>query len=300
MNAQHFAEQALLLFALTAIGYGSHLILKGSQVYDHRRTPHYVSNAYKLCSSSTTMVLSILSNPWDTVQAVPEESISTVSSPTTSTMKPIHITQPEESTSPVVPTPSSPITVEGVELPGHRIIDGMHLKRNGHGLRSLTYFGIGIRIYVASMYSSKPILSVQQALGGSISQQEQQDNGPIQLDFTFLRYVRRSQVVSAWTQQLDHSISYKDYEGYDADRQKFIDLASSGPIENQGRQSIQLVGEETRIIDQGNLKGVIRGRNFQRSFLSMWFGNMAVAEDLKMDLLKGDEHVKQQQTLLHA
>ena len=222
------------------------------------------------------MVLSLLSYPWDTVQAAPEESLSNASSSKTSTMGPIHLQQPGEDTFAAFPTTSSPITVEGVELPDHRVIDGMQLKRNGHGLRSLTYFGIGIRIYVASMYSSKPILTAQQAM-----HQDAPDNGPIQLDFTFLRYVRQSQVVSAWTQQLDHSISYKEYEGYDADRQRFIDLASSGPIENQGRQSVQLVGEETRIIDQGKLKGVIPGKNFQRSFLSMWFGNIAVAEDLK-------------------
>lgn len=240
------------------------------------------------------MVLSLLSYPWDTVQAAPEESLSK--------MGPIHLQQPGEDTLAAFPTTSIPITVEGVELPDHRVIDGMQLKRNGHGLRSLTYFGIGIRIYVASMYSSKPILTAQQAM-----HHDDPDNGPIQLDFTFLRYVRQSQVVSAWTQQLDHSISYKDYEGYDADRQRFIDLASSGPIENQGRQSVQLVGEETRIIDQGKLKGVIPGKNFQRSFLSMWFGNMAVAEDLKLDLLRGDEHLKQheaelaqQQTRVHA
>ena len=211
------------------------------------------------------------------------------------------------------------ITAEGIELPGYRVVDGINLIRNGHGLRHITYFGIGIRIYVVTMYSAKPILSAEQAMGQTAAQEQQQqnqdgirtivdasrtttsstnntskdnsnNNGPLQLDFTFLRYVSQSRVVSAWTQQLDHSVTYRDYEGYQADRDRFIRLASGGLIENKGTQSVQLVGDDTRIIDQGRLTGVIHGRNFQRSFLSMWFGSMAVSEDLKANLLKGDEH----------
>jgi hypothetical protein len=218
-------------------------------------------------------------------------------------------------------TSAKSITAEGVELPGYRVVDGINLIRNGHGMRSITYFGIGIRIYVAAMYSVKPILSAEQAMGQAAAAQPQpqnqegirsivdasrtttsstnntsrdnsnsNNNGPLQLDFTFLRYVSQSRVVSAWTQQLDHSVTYRDYEGYQADRDRFIRLASGGPIENKGTQSVQLLGDDTRIIDQGRLTGIIHGRNFQRSFLSMWFGSMAVSENLKANLLKGDEH----------
>lgn len=226
----------------------------------------------------------------------------------TAAVTPIHLDNQQneegESTKTCATTKSSSaITVEGIELTGHKVVDGIHLKRNGHGLRSLTYFGIGIRIYVASMYTSRPLLSAEEAMGDM--------DGPIQLDFTFLRYVRQSQVVSAWTQQLGHSVTHK-YEGYEADQERFIELASGGVIELGGTQSVVLVGDETRIIDQGKVTGVIRGQDFQRSFLSMWFGEMAVAEDLKANLLRGDEHLReeleqeveqdllQQQTLVEA
>lgn len=201
-----------------------------------------------------------------------------------------------------------PTTVEGVELPGMRHVDGVNLYRNGHGMRFIPFFGMNIKIYVAAMYTAKPILSDAQAMGNAsslssryrsdsdISSSDRDDDshrdhhGPLQLDFTFLRYVGQSRVVSAWTQQLDHSVTHRDYEGYEADRDRFIRLASGGPIANMGTQSVQLVGDETRIIDQGKLVGAIRGRNFQRSFLSMWFGSEAVCEDLKSNLLRGDEH----------
>jgi hypothetical protein len=48
---------------------------------------------------------------------------------------------------------------------------------------------------------------------------------------------------------------------------------------------IQLSGEETVVVDQGIHKGAIRGRDFQRAFLSMWFGEKAVQPDLRDGLL---------------
>lgn len=247
------------------------------------------------------------------VDATAEECVATASCSKMPTPS-VHPNQDEEtpSVSNNIDTYANSITVEGVELPGHRVVDGINLIRNGHGMRSITYFRIGIRIYMAAMYSVKPILSAEQVMGKSSHQNQDSSlstidaslttapdasapgtfmgNGPLQLDFTFLRYVRQSQVISAWTQQLDHSVTHRDYEGYEADRDQFIQFASGGPIENHGTQSVQLVEDETRIIDQGKLTGVILGKNFQQSFLSMWFGSMAVSEDLKSNLLEGDEH----------
>ena len=96
--------------------------------------------------------------------------------------------------------------------------------------------------------------------------------------------------MSAWKQQLDHSVTYTDYDEYETEKAKFIQLLSSQPIENLGTQSVQLIDGETRIIDQGKLMGIIRGKKFQRSFLSMWFGPMAVSDELKLNFLRGDAH----------
>jgi hypothetical protein len=112
---------------------------------------------------------------------------------------------------------------------------------------------------------------------------------PMQLDFTFLRAVDKGRVISAWTQQLDHSVSYK-YDDYETDRRTFIKMLSS-KIENGGTQTVQLLGDKTIIVDQGVHKGDIDGRDFQRAFLSMWFGERAVAEDLKANLLSGSHHL---------
>ncbi|OEU15833.1 hypothetical protein FRACYDRAFT_261862 [Fragilariopsis cylindrus CCMP1102] len=222
----------------------------------------------------------------------------------------------QESTSTSTST-SKIISVEGVDLPGMRILDGVSLYRNGHGMRFIPFFGLSIKIYVASLYSSIPILTVEQIMGKENENEKVDGNGdgngeynnnnnnvdnnhhyhhhhhhhgPIQLDFTFLRYVGKSRVVSAWKQQLDHSVTYTDYDEYETEKAKFIQLLSSQPIENLGTQSVQLIDGETRIIDQGKLMGIIRGKKFQRSFLSMWFGPMAVSDELKLNFLRGDAH----------
>jgi hypothetical protein len=189
--------------------------------------------------------------------------------------------------------PLSPIiVVEGIELPTERQLeDGTTLYRNGHGIRRINFFGMDIKIYVAHLYSYKPIVKEEQIISihehdGQQQQWHQHTNNPLHFDFTFLRHVGQSQVVSAWTKQLDYSVTYT-YDGYDADRQRFITSLSSDAIEKNGTQTVQIVGDETKLIHQGRHTGTIYGTNFQRSFLSMWFGPKAVANDLKQDLLQG-------------
>lgn len=201
------------------------------------------------------------------------------------------------------------VVVEGVSLPPVRVLpdDGMILYRNGHGIRSIPFFGMNIKVYVAHLYSRRPLneeaalaliedSSDDQSHHGQRQQQQPHNiidnhhhhyhHNPLHFDFTFLRHVGRSRVVSAWTQQLEHSVSHR-YDGYEQDRDRFIQLSSTGHIEHGGTQTVQLVGNETRIIDQGQHKGTIEGHGFQKSFLSMWIGPKAVAEDLKRNLFQG-------------
>ena len=176
--------------------------------------------------------------------------------------------------------------IEGVEVPEIQLINGMKLKRNGHGVRSISFFGMDIKVYVAGFYSKSPLLTEE-----DVHECRRSDDCPMQLDFTFLRSVGKGKVISAWTQQLEHSVSHR-YEGYENDRDTFIDLFSS-PIAYSGTQTVQLVGDDTFIVDQGEYKGRISGKDFQKAFLSMWFGERAVAEDLKAGLLSGTFHLEE-------
>jgi hypothetical protein len=175
---------------------------------------------------------------------------------------------------------SSASLSEGVDLPATRLVNGIKLQRNGFGIRSIFFFGMDVKVYVAEFYTEMPLTSETDVL-------ECRDS-PMQLDFTFLRSVNKGQVISAWEKQLEYSVSYR-YVGYEKDRDSFIEKFSS-PIAYGGTQTVQLIGDNTVMIDQGSQKGSIPGREFQRAFLSMWFGERAVAEDLKNGLLSGTVH----------
>jgi hypothetical protein len=198
--------------------------------------------------------------------------------------------------------------VEGIEIPSLKLLeDGTKLIRNGHGIRQINFFGLNIKIYVAHLYSLKPVVDEKQifqrhhendentAKNNTTDNphphhhQQQKDHNPLHFDFTFLRHVGRDKVEAAWSQQTDWSVTHK-YGTYDSDRRRFIQSLSSREIKNGGTQTVQLVGDSTILIDQGQYTGTIHGTDFQRSFLSMWFGPKAVANDLKEDLLQGHDH----------
>jgi hypothetical protein len=179
--------------------------------------------------------------------------------------------------------------LEGIHLPLEKTLtpsvvtsssadDPHHVLRfNGAGVRSINMFGWEFKVYVAGFYTGIPLESTESVFAAL-------DNDThMQLDFTFLRYVNQGRVTDAWNQQLAHSVDYS-YPGYENDRDFFI--GSFGPIENGGTETVQLLADGTTVlIDQGVQKGVIDGRDFQKAFLSMWFGDNAVAPDLKAGLL---------------
>jgi hypothetical protein len=56
-----------------------------------------------------------------------------------------------------------------------------------------------------------------------------------------------------------------------------------------GVEQVQFVGTNTVVFDQGTQKGSIPGRDFQKAFLSLWFGSKPVASDLQRALLGRDK-----------
>jgi len=48
-----------------------------------------------------------------------------------------------------------------------------------------------------------------------------------------------------------------------------------------------LIENSTQIYKSGKLKGKIKDKNYQKSFLSIWFGSNSPAKELKESILKG-------------
>ncbi len=163
--------------------------------------------------------------------------------------------------------------IEGVNIPAQTTVSGKTLQLNGAGLRTVTFAFVPIKAYVASFYAPTPRRSASAVTAAA---------GPLQLNFTFLQGVGQGQVTDAWNAQFKTSASYT-YPGLADDQAKFV--AMFGPLKKGGVETVEIDGNETRVYDNGVLKGTITSADFQRAFLSMWFGSDPVMPSLKSALL---------------
>lgn len=170
------------------------------------------------------------------------------------------------------------LQIEGVDIPPHVKVDGKTLQLNGAGLRRISPMGIHINIYVASFYAPVPIRSEKEALAAE---------GPLQFNFTFLQGVNQAIISRAWRDQFSHSVT-DTYPGYDHDKDAFLNMV--GNLDKNGRDTVEFVGNDTRVLDSGHLIGVIHGRNFQKAYLSLLFGPKPASRRLKPELLGLTEH----------
>lgn len=170
-------------------------------------------------------------------------------------------------------TPSKALTMQGVEVAPQAVVSGKTLPLNGAGLRTVTLAFIPIKAYVASFYAPTPLRSYEAVLASQ---------GPLQFNFTFLQGVSQKQVTDAWTAQFKESAT-ATYPDLAKDQAAFIGFF--GPLKKGGVETVEIVGNETRAYDNGTLRGTIQGENFQKAFLSLWFGSSPVQASLKSDLL---------------
>mmetsp|Transcript_17162 Transcript_17162/g.41772 ORF Transcript_17162/g.41772 Transcript_17162/m.41772 type:complete len:108 (+) Transcript_17162:796-1119(+) len=104
------------------------------------------------------------------------------------------------------------------------------------------------------------------------------------MDFTFLRGFTAGQCKLAWEKQLDDSVSYR-YDGFAEDKAEFLEMIATQSMKANGTATVQIQDNTTMIFDQGTYTGEVIGKDFQRAFLSMWFGDKPVTEDLRLGLL---------------
>lgn len=165
------------------------------------------------------------------------------------------------------------LEIEGVRIPPAATVSGQTLRLNGAGLRTVVLLIVPVKAYVASFYAPSPLRSEKAVLASP---------GPMRFDFTFLQAVPQGQVARAWQAQFEDSVSYT-YPGFDRDRDAFIKMF--GALKKGGVETIELDEDVTRCYDNGILRGSVQGRDFQKAFLSLWFGSNPVMPSLKSALL---------------
>jgi hypothetical protein len=165
------------------------------------------------------------------------------------------------------------LEIQGIPIARQAVVAGEKLQLNGAGVRTVVLLLVPIKAYVAAFYAPVPFRSEREVSNSS---------SPMQFDFTFLGPVAQSLVTKAWQSQFAQSISYT-YPGFEKDRDAFIALF--GPVKCGGMERVQFIGNNTVVYDAALKKGTIAGKQFQRAFLSLWFGSNPVQNDLKIALL---------------
>lgn len=165
------------------------------------------------------------------------------------------------------------LELEGVNIPQTLKCAEVETALSGYGLRTATW--LRIKVYVLAVYAPKKITK---------------DDGanptarPLCFELTYLKDFDNDDVDKAWDYQFKES-SQHSYAGLKDDIMNVKKYF--GPIKGERKESFVLTEDKTFLYENGALKGEIAGKDFQRSFLSMWFGTNPPSPELKESLLKG-------------
>lgn len=140
-------------------------------------------------------------------------------------------------------------------------------------LRTFTW--LKIRVYVVALYSEHLFTGLKDPKIGA---------RPACYELTFLRDVDNNDTDKAWEAQFNDSSEYPY-----PDLPKHIQFLkdSYGAIEGERKHVFALLpGGVTEIWENEKKKGEIKGEEFQKNFLSIWYGKKPPSDEVKAGLLK--------------
>jgi len=161
---------------------------------------------------------------------------------------------------------------EGVKIPPTTICEGKEIPLSGYGIRKYSIFKI--RVFVLAVYAPK---AIRKGTGMDLEQR------PLCFEMTYLRDVDEEDVNKAWEFQFKDS-SQHDYPALKEDVMNLTKYF--GEIKGERKESFYLSTDSTKIYEDGAFKGEIKGKDFQKSFLSIWFGTNPPTKQLQKQILK--------------
>jgi hypothetical protein len=155
--------------------------------------------------------------------------------------------------------------VAGLKIPETYDCAGKSLPLQGAGLRTATW--LKIKVYVLAYYAAE----------------KKAPSMPSCFNLTYLRDFDNSDVDKAWSFQFrDSSMHpYPQLEEHVKEIQKYF-----GEIKGDRSENFVLEEGTTKVFENGVLKGEIKGPEFQKNFLSLWFGEKPPTPELQKELLK--------------
>jgi hypothetical protein len=161
---------------------------------------------------------------------------------------------------------------ERLEIPATLECEGKKLPLSGVGLRTATF--LKIKVFVLAIYAPERI---KNGRGSELHQR------PLCFEVTYLRDFDNKEVNNAWDFQFKESAQHS-YPSLKGDIEKLKEYF--GEIKGSRKQSFILSVETTKMHENGQYKGEIKGLDFQKSFLSIWFGSNPPTKELQRSILK--------------
>ena len=155
--------------------------------------------------------------------------------------------------------------VAGLKIPDTYECAGKSLPLQGTGLRTATW--IKIKVYVLAYYAAE----------------KKAPGTPACFNITYLRDFDNEDVDKAWAFQFKESSNfpYPQMDEHVKELQKYF-----GEIKGARTENFVLEEGVTKVFDHGELKGEIKGAEFQKNFLSLWFGTKPPTKEFQEELLK--------------
>jgi len=149
------------------------------------------------------------------------------------------------------------------------------LQLNGVGYRTKFFF----KIYAGALYTEKKVHSrdAVQALTGP---------GRVVMQFIYSE-VSRDKLVAAWQEGFEENNTAAQLQTLAPEITQFNAMF---PSLKEGDIVIldYLPGKGTRVTIKGKVKGIIKGKDFNRALLDVWLGNEPADETLKQAMLGND------------
>jgi Chalcone isomerase-like len=166
------------------------------------------------------------------------------------------------------------VDVSGIKIPDSAKIEGQELTLNGAGIRTRMF----IKVYVAGLYLEQKANAAGAILG---------NKGVKRLALHIMRDLKADVFSSALQDGLNANNSAGELAKVDGKIKEFSGIISGlgGVKKGDLVQLDYLPVAGTRVVINGEAKGVIGGEDFFRALLKVWLGEKPIDADLKKNLL---------------
>jgi hypothetical protein len=163
---------------------------------------------------------------------------------------------------------------KGVSFPDQAQVDGSSLTLNGLGLRQATM--LKVNVYVAALYVAKTSSDAGALLGS---------NTPSELILQFVRDVGADDVRKGWSEGFEKNA--KDQLPALKERIATLNGWMTDVKKGERLTFVRKPGVGLQVDVNGAVKGVVKGDDFSKAFLSIWLGAEPPNPEIKAGMLGG-------------